>query len=121
MIPLSNLPAREFPIPCQMLRPDPLRRSLLGEDVGAEIEKSPADLRVPGSGHRRRHEAAVPAPHVGIGVPAEMDDIRIVGRDDRPAGVDLRAQDEEARLKMSATASGRSAKSRGSFLAQASQ
>ena len=47
---------------------------------------------------RVRHQRAVARPHVRVGVAREVHDVRVVGRDDAAALVDLRAHDEQRAL-----------------------
>ena len=70
--------------------------ALRRDHLVAEVEEAARHLRIPGIGEGVGDQRAVARPHVGVGVAGVARDVEVVGGDDRPAVVDLAAQDEEA-------------------------
>ena len=71
---------------------------LVGQQVGALGVEAAGDVGEAGQVEGVAHQGAVPRPHVRVGVAGELEDVGIVGGDDRPAVIDLRPEDQQAPL-----------------------
>jgi hypothetical protein len=80
-----------------------------------------AQLALPRQDQPVRHERAVAHPAVRVVVAAELRDVRVVRRDDRPAVVDLRAHDQLRPVEQVAHALGQGDVSSGSLRHQRRQ
>src|SRR5439155_14250079 len=72
--------------------------ALSGDELAAEEEKAARHLTVPREIEGIRDQRAIARAQVGVGVPVEAEDVRVVRGDDGAPVVDLRADDERRSL-----------------------
>src|SRR5690606_7415939 len=73
--------------------------SPLGNAPPAKVVKLPGELRIARSIQRVGDEGAVSRPNIAVMVAVEVENVGVVGGDDRAAAVDLCADNEQAPLK----------------------